>query len=67
MRRSVPSPAFQRPLPPEPRRMWKSSSTTGKRLSSTSGSVRRELVMWVCTAAAPSKPGPAGAPEQIVS
>ena len=47
--------------------MWKSSSTTGKRLSNTSGSVRRELVMWVWTALAPSKPGPAGAPEQIVS
>jgi hypothetical protein len=31
IRRSVPSPAFHRPLPPEPLRMWKSSSTTGKR------------------------------------
>ena len=47
--------------------MWKSSSTTGKRVSSTSGSVRRELVMCVCTPLAPLKPGPAGAPEQIVS
>ena len=46
----VPSPACHLPRPPEPRRMWKSSSTTGKRCSSTSGSVRREFVMWVCTA-----------------
>ena len=65
--RETPSPAFQRPRPPEPRRMWKSSSTTGKRASSTSGSVSRELVMCTCTASAPSNPGPAGAPEAMVS
>ena len=67
MVRLVPSPAFHWPLPPEPRRMWKSSSSTGKRYSRISGSVRRELVMWTCTPGVPSKPGPAGEPEQIVS
>ena len=41
--------ALQRPAPPEPRRISKPSSRTGKRNSSTSGSVSRELVMWVCT------------------
>ena len=39
----------------------------GKRNSRISGSVRRVLVMWVCTASVPAKPGPAGEPEQIVS
>src|SRR5574337_448564 len=67
MRLRVPSPAFHRPLPPEPRRIAKSSSTTGKRLSSTSGSVRREFVIWVCTAAGPSKFCAAGSPEHMVS
>ena len=72
MVRLVPSPACHLPLPPEPSRMWKSSSSTGKRSSSTSGSVRRELVMWVWTPDVPSKPRPsfmrpAGEPEQIVS
>ena len=67
MVRRVPSPAFHLPLPPEPLRMWKSSSTTGKRNSRISGSVSRVLVMWVCTASVPGKPGPAGEPEQIVS
>ena len=52
--------------------MWKSSSSTGKRNSSTSGSVSRELVMWVWTPDVPAKPRPsfmrpAGEPEQIVS
>jgi hypothetical protein len=50
--------------------MWKSSSTTGKRISRISGSVRRELVMWVWTPDVPLKPGeflPPGEPEQIVS
>ena len=72
MVRSVPPPELYCPLPPEPRRMWKSSSTTGKRNSSTSGSVSRELVMWLCTPSAPLKPvpslsTPAGPPAQIVS
>ena len=43
------------------------SSRTGKRHSSTSGSVRRELVMCVCTTLAPSKSGPAPEPPEIVS
>ena len=45
--------------------MRNSSSSTGKRHSSTSGSVRRELVMWVWTASVPSKSGPAPEPPQI--
>jgi hypothetical protein len=40
---------------------------TGKRSSSTSGSVRRLLVMWVCTTLVPWKPGPAPEPPEIVS
>ena len=47
-----------RPAPPLPRRIANDSSRTGKRHSSTSGSVSRELVMCVCTALAPSKSGP---------
>src|SRR5690606_14467823 len=50
--RRVPSPAFHFPRPPEPSRMWKSSRSTGKRSSRISGSVRRELVMWVDAAGA---------------
>ena len=71
--RRVPCPARQRPAAgSSSRRMRKSSRSTGKRISSTSGSVSRELVMWVWTPSAPSKPlpsfiTPAGAPEQIVS
>ena len=53
--------------PPLPRRIANASSRTGKRHSSTSGSVSRELVMCVCTALAPSKSGPAPAPPAIVS
>ena len=49
MRRREPSPPRCLPSPPLPCRMPKDSSRTGKRHSSTSGSVRRELVMWVCT------------------
>ena len=72
MVRLVPSPARHAPLPPEPSRMWKSSSSTGKRSSRISGSVSRELVMWVWTPEVPAKPRPslirpAGEPEQIVS
>ena len=55
------------PLPPEPRRIEYSSSRTGKRNSSTSGSVPRVLVMWVWIAEQPSKSGPAPVPPQIVS
>jgi hypothetical protein len=40
---------------------------TGKRVSSTSGSVARVLVMWTCTQGAPSKPGPAPVPPAMVS
>ena len=58
--RSVPLPACQWPLPPEPSRMWKSSSRTGKRNSRISGSVRRELVMWVWTASAAVEAGAVG-------
>ena len=43
-----------RAAPPEPRLMLNSSSRTGRRVSSISGSVRRLLVMWVCTALVPS-------------
>ena len=72
MVRRVPSPPCHLPLPPEPGRMWKSSSSTGKRISRISGSVRRELVMWTWTPEVPAKPRPsfmwpAGEPEQIVS
>ena len=42
---TAPSPPRQRPRPPEPRRISKLSSSTGKRHSSTSGSVSLELVM----------------------
>ena len=41
------------PSPPEPRRTANASTRTGKRRSRISGSVRRELVMWVWTALAP--------------
>ena len=56
-----------RPAPPEPRRISKRSTSTGKRHSRTSGSVSREFVMWVWTASVPSKSGPAPEPPQIVS
>src|SRR3989338_6856069 len=42
-RRTPPSPPAQRPAPPDPRWISELSSTTGKRNSSTSGSVRGEL------------------------
>src|SRR5262249_12928195 len=38
--RSTPSPPLCRPSPPEPRRIAKRSSSTGKRVSKISGSVR---------------------------
>ena len=38
------------PLPPEWRRMENFPTPTGKRCSSTSGSVTRVLVMWLCIA-----------------
>jgi hypothetical protein len=50
--------AAMRSAPPEPRRIAKRSSSTGKRVSNISGSVRRLLVMCVWTALAPSKSGP---------
>jgi len=59
--------ARYRPAPPEPRRMAKRSTRTGKFSSMTSGSVRRELVMWQCTALAPAKVGPAPVPPHTVS
>ena len=69
---TVPSPALNRPFPPEPCRMWKSSRSTGNRISRISGSVSRELVMWTWTPDVPLKPRPsfmrpAGEPEQMVS
>ena len=72
MRRVTPSPPRNRPAPPEPSRMRNSSSTTGKRHSSTSGSVSRELVMCECTPDVPGCPlpsdsTPAPVPPQIVS
>ncbi len=68
MRRTTPSPPRCRPAPPLPRRMRNSSTSTGKRNSSTSGSVRRELVMWVCTASVPSKsrPGAGAAGDRLI-
>ena len=57
-RRSPPSPPRWRPPPPLPRRIAYDSSRTGKRHSSTSGSVSREFVMCVCTTLVPSKSGP---------
>ena len=65
--RVVPLPPCHLPVPPLPGRMAKLSSSTGKRCSSTSGSVRRELVISVCTPEVPSNPGPAPDPPQIVS
>ena len=44
-----------------------SSSNTGYRDSSTSGSVSREFVIWVCTTSVPSKPSPAPDPPAMVS
>src|SRR6266853_2957763 len=44
-RRMTPFPPRQRPAPPLPLRISKLSRSTGKRHSSTSGSVRREFVM----------------------
>ena len=67
MRRTAPSPPARRPLPPLPLRRLNSRSNTGNRNSRTSGSVRRELVMWVCTADAPWKSRPAPLPPQTVS
>src|SRR5471032_2689362 len=67
MRRSAPSPPRCAPLPPLPLRIAWVSTSTGKRHSSTSGSVMRELVIWVCTAAVPSKPGPGPEPPAMVS
>jgi hypothetical protein len=66
-RRIAPSPPRCAPAPPLPGRIENASSRTGKRHSSTSGSVSRELVMCVCTTLAPSKSGPAPAPPAIVS
>src|SRR5882762_6276958 len=66
-RRIAPFPPRQRPAPPLPRRISKLSRSTGKRHSSTSGSVRRELVMWVWTTSAPSNPSPAPDPPATVS
>nr|VFK10837.1 MAG: hypothetical protein BECKLPF1236B_GA0070989_101629 [Candidatus Kentron sp. LPFa] len=59
--------APEAPTPPLPLRIANFSSNTGKRCSRISGSVSRELVMWVCTALAPWNPGPAPAPPQMVS
>src|SRR5690606_38144092 len=67
IRRTAPSPPGHRPAPPLPVRTANSSRRTGSRHSSTSGSVRRELVMWVCTTEAPGKPSPAPDPEATVS
>ena len=47
--------------------MANSSTRTGKRCSSTSGSVMRVLVMWLCTASVPGWSGPAPVPPQMVS
>src|SRR5207253_1727793 len=63
----LPSPPRCAPSPPEPRRIAKPSSRTGSRVSRISGSVRRLLVMWVCTALVPSWSGPAPEPPAIVS
>ncbi len=49
-RRTAPSPPRHRPRRPSRGRIANASTSTGKRLSSTSGSVRRLLVMCVWTA-----------------
>ena len=72
IRRSTPSPPRNRPAPPDPSRSRKASSTTGKRHSSTSGSVSREFVMCECTPLVPGCPRPsdstpAPVPPQTVS
>ena len=67
MRRMAPLPPCHWPAPPLPARMACSSSRTGNRHSSTSGSVSRELVMCTCTASQPWKPAPAPLPPEMVS
>ena len=59
--------AVQRPRRPSRAGSRIRSSSTGKRVSRISGSVRRLLVMWVCTALVPSWSGPAPDPPAIVS
>ena len=64
---SSPRPTFICTSTCDPARIAKLSSNTGKRHASTSGSVRREFVMCVCTTLVPSKPGPAPEPPEMVS
>ena len=67
MLRWAPSPPGLAPSPPDPWRIANRSTRTGKRRSRISGSVRRELVMWVWTALVPALVAVAPAPPQIVS